>query len=48
MFVGRAKTWGSSDVPPTGEPLDSSFSMRELLMVTPLHLSVLIYPILLW
>ena len=23
MFVGRAKTWGSSDVPPTGEPLDS-------------------------
>ena len=46
MFVGRAKTWGSTDVPPTGEPLDS-FSMRELLMVTPLHLSVLIYPILL-
>ena len=37
MFVGRAKTWGSTDVPPTGEPL----------MVTPLHLSVLIYPILL-
>ena len=23
MFVGRAKTWGSTDVPPTGEPLDS-------------------------
>jgi len=23
MFVGRAKTWGSSDVPPTGEPIDS-------------------------
>ena len=24
MFVGRAKTWGSSDVPPTGEPIDLS------------------------
>ena len=23
MFVGRAKTWGSSDVPPVGEPIDS-------------------------
>ncbi len=23
MFVGRAKSWGSSDVPPTGEPIDS-------------------------
>ena len=23
MFVGRAKTWGSSDIPPTGEPIDS-------------------------
>ena len=23
MFVGRSKTWGSSDVPPTGEPIDS-------------------------
>ncbi len=23
MFVGRAKTWGSTDTPPTGEPLDS-------------------------
>ena len=23
MFVGRAKTWGSSDVPPQGEPIDS-------------------------
>ena len=23
MFVGRAKTWGSSDVPPTNEPIDS-------------------------
>ena len=23
MFVGRAKTWGGTDVPPTGEPLDS-------------------------
>ena len=23
MFVGRAKTWGSTDVPPTGEPIDS-------------------------
>ena len=23
MFVGRAKTWGSSDIPPAGEPIDS-------------------------
>ena len=23
MFVGRAKTWGSTDVPPAGEPIDS-------------------------
>ena len=23
MFVGRSKSWGSSDVPPTGEPIDS-------------------------
>ena len=23
MFVGRAKPWGSSDIPPTGEPIDS-------------------------
>ncbi|MBU37891.1 MAG: hypothetical protein CMA59_00035 [Euryarchaeota archaeon] len=23
MFVGRAKTWGSTDVPPVGEPIDS-------------------------
>ena len=23
MFVGRPKVWGSSDVPPTGEPIDS-------------------------
>ena len=23
MFVGRAKSWGSSDIPPTGEPIDS-------------------------
>ena len=23
MFVGRAKAWGSTDVPPTGEPIDS-------------------------
>ena len=22
MFVGRAKTWGSTDVPPSGEPID--------------------------
>ena len=23
MFVGRAKSWGSTDVPPAGEPIDS-------------------------
>ena len=23
MFVGRSKTWGSTDVPPSGEPIDS-------------------------
>ncbi|BCU95388.1 MAG: hypothetical protein CM15mV8_2320 [Caudoviricetes sp.] len=38
MFVGRAKL--GEDVPPTGELLIVS-SMRELLTVTLLHLSVL-------
>ena len=23
MFVGRSKSWGSTDVPPSGEPIDS-------------------------
>ena len=29
MFVGRAKTWGSSDVPPQGEPIDSFEYARD-------------------
>ena len=29
MFVGRAKTWGSTDVPPSGEPIDSFEYYRQ-------------------
>ena len=45
MFVGRPKTWGSSDVPPTGEPIDS-FEYARTTYQIPLLLSVLIYLIL--
>ena len=39
MFVGRAKSWGSTDVPPQGEPIDS-FEYQSRLSLIPLPLSV--------
>ena len=35
MFVGRSKTWGSTDVPPSGEPIDSFESVSYTHLTLP-------------